>query len=192
MNQPDTVSFWRGLLPHWEVVDGHYFVTLRLANSLPHKVAKELCAILSETSKDDSTEAARQYFSKIEHWLDSNHGERLLENAEIAAQLISTANHYQKQGYWDIYAMVVMPTHIHLIFCCGSLNLANVMRRYKKYTAREINRIMHREGKRVWQREWFDHWSRSAQEDKKIISYIRNNPVKAGLVKNPDDWPWTM
>ena len=37
-----TISFWRGVLPHWEVVDARYFVTLRLANSLPRGVAEDL------------------------------------------------------------------------------------------------------------------------------------------------------
>jgi putative transposase len=64
------------------------------------------------------------------------------------------------------------------------------MKRFKKYTGREANRILNRKGQRFWQREWFDHWSRTPQEDDKIISYIRNNPVHAGLVENAEDWPW--
>ena len=32
----------------------------------------------------------------------------------------------------------------------------------------------------------------SAQEDDRIISYIRNNPVRAGLVKRPEDWKWSQ
>jgi hypothetical protein len=43
---------------------------------------------------------------------------------------------------------------------------------------------------RFWQREWFDHWSRSPQEDERIITYIRRNPMKAGLVKHYTDWPF--
>ena len=42
-----TISFWRGVLPHWEIVDGRYFVTLRLANSLPRGVAEDLATILT-------------------------------------------------------------------------------------------------------------------------------------------------
>jgi hypothetical protein len=43
---------------------------------------------------------------------------------------------------------------------------------------------------RFWQREWFDHWSRSDDEDERTVVYIRNNPVKAGLVKSYQDWPY--
>ena len=35
-----------------------------------------------------------------------------------------------------------------------------------------------------------DHWSRSDEEDDKIIAYIRNNPVKAGLVQNYTDYQY--
>ena len=41
---------------------------------------------------------------------------------------------------------------------------------------------------RFWQREWFDHWSRSDEEDERTILYIHNNPVKAQLVENYLDW----
>jgi hypothetical protein len=45
---------------------------------------------------------------------------------------------------------------------------------------------------RFWQYEWFDHWSRSGEQEDGIIRYIRyirDTPVKAGLVKRYSDWP---
>jgi REP element-mobilizing transposase RayT len=186
----ETVSFWRGQLPHWEVVDGHYFVTLRLANSLPHKVAEELSSDLTKARKDGS--AHRAYFIQIEKWLDSGYGTPLLKNHLVADCLIAAAVHYQNIGYWIIYAMVVMPTHIHMLLRCEALSLSNAMRGYKRYTARKINSLLNRDGKCVWQHEWFDHWTRSRDEDDRITSYIRNNPVKAGLVGSSDEWKWII
>jgi hypothetical protein len=34
--KPRTISFWHGRLPHWEVEDGRYFITLHLAGAIPH------------------------------------------------------------------------------------------------------------------------------------------------------------
>ena len=36
---------------------------------------------------------------------------------------------------------------------------------------------------RFWQDEWFDHWPRSDEQDERIMRYIQNNPITAGLVK---------
>ena len=189
--QIQTVSFWRGVLPHWEVVDGRYFVTVRLANSLPRGVAQDLAAILADASEDTHIERSRQYFRQLEHWLDKNHGAKYLRDHNVAKLVMDTITKYEDLGYWRVMAATVMPNHIHLFFRCESLSVSVVMKRFKKYTAREANRILNRKGKRFWQREWFDHWSRSQQEDDKIISYTSNNPVRAGLVSKPEDWPWT-
>ena len=61
---------------------------------------------------------------------------------------------------------------------------------YKKFSGRRANSILDRVGERFWQREWFDHWIRSEAEAQRTIQYIRNNPVKAGLVRNYLEWPY--
>ncbi len=185
-----TISFWRGVLPHWEVVDGRYFITLRLANSLPRGAAEDLAAILKDASEQDYLKRSRRYFRELEHWLAANHGALYLQDEAIATMILDGIAHYERLGYWHVSAAVVMPNHLHAFFRCETVGLSQAMKRFKQYTAREANRMLDRKGKRFWQREWFDHWSRSAQEDDRIISYIRNNPVCAGLAKSPEDWPW--
>jgi hypothetical protein len=64
------------------------------------------------------------------------------------------------------------------------------MMRFKRATAHFVNKHLEQPLNPLWQEEWFDHWSRSPQEDDKIVSYIINNPVKAGLVSDPRDWAW--
>lgn len=39
-------------------------------------------------------------------------------------------------------------------------------------------------------REWFDHWCRTPGKEDGVATYIRNNPVMAGLVPRTADWPW--
>jgi len=63
------------------------------------------------------------------------------------------------------------------------------MHSLKSYTAHEANSILNRTGA-FWQTESYDHWVRDDEELERIVSYIRDNPVKAGLVKRPEDWFW--
>lgn len=185
-----TIAFWRGVLPHWEVEDGRYFVTLHLAGCLLRRVAADLTRLLRDIGPRDYRQNARRYFREIEKRLDANHGEARLRTPEVAAYLAETMLHYENLGYWHIASYVIMPHHVHLLFKAGRLGMGDVMRRFKTCTAREANRVLGRGGQRFWQKEWFDHWSRSPREDDRIVSYIRNNPVRAGLVKDFREWPW--
>ncbi len=184
-----TSAFWRGALPHWEVVDGRYFVTLHLANSLPSVVAEKLRQELAAQEGDPQVRS-QAYFRQLDYWLDAHHGDVHLKHPAVAAWVVDTIKQYQRAGYWQVLAYAVLPNHLHLFFRCGILTLSDVMKRFKRCTAREANRLLAARGERFWQREWFDHWSRSTQEDDKIIAYIRNNPMRAGLIRQAETWPW--
>jgi putative DNA methylase len=47
--------------------------------------------------------------------------------------------------------------------------------------------LLHRSGP-FWQAESYDHWVRDEDELERIVAYIANNPVKAGLVTKPHQW----
>jgi hypothetical protein len=51
------------------------------------------------------------------------------------------------------------------------------------------HKITQRKGS-LWESENFDHWCRTPDSEERIKEYIRNNPVKAGLAKTPEDWKW--
>ena len=42
----------------------------------------------------------------------------------------------------------------------------------------------------VWQRRFFDHVLRSDESYAQKWNYVRENPVRAGLVTNAEDWPY--
>jgi REP element-mobilizing transposase RayT len=44
---------------------------------------------------------------------------------------------------------------------------------------------------RIWQREYWDRYMRNERHYWTTKAYIENNPVKAGLVKVPEEWPWS-
>jgi putative transposase len=61
----------------------------------------------------------------------------------------------------------------------------------KSASARAANAALGRSGKPFWQDESYDHWIRSGRERDAIIRYIHHNPVNAGLVAKPEEWPWS-
>jgi REP element-mobilizing transposase RayT len=193
--KPETIAFWRGRLPHWEVVDGRYFVTLHLAGAIPQAAQERIRSIVDQLehaaarSDDARLKVQRQIFSEMEAWLDRAGTVRYLERSDIAA-MIEEAILHREQKLWKMFEFVVMPNHLHLFFELRVSGLKAVLERFKRWTGHEAARLLAIEGDRFWQDEWFDHWSRSDQEDEKIAAYIRRNPEKAGLVTDYRQWPY--
>jgi len=71
------------------------------------------------------------------------------------------------------------------------IDVARITKGIKGVTAKEGNQILGRTGRRFWQDESYDHWVRSPSECDRIRSYIERNPVMAGLVSRPEEWPWS-
>ncbi len=68
--------------------------------------------------------------------------------------------------------------------------LASIMQSLKGWTARQCNLALGRQGQ-FWQHESFDHVIRDQAEWERIVNYVVNNPVKAGLVEKQQDWKWS-
>jgi REP element-mobilizing transposase RayT len=125
----------------------------------------------------------------------SRQGPRWLADSCIAA-LIAESLHYRDGQVYTLYAFCVMPNHVHLI--CTPLEKADgtyhsltaILHSLKRYTAREANRILGRQGT-FWQQESYDHVVRDEGEFERIVLYVLNNPVKAGLASNWEEWPWS-
>jgi REP element-mobilizing transposase RayT len=83
-----------------------------------------------------------------------------------------------------------MPNHVHAVFEPRQ-ELAVIMQWLKGRTARKANRLLGRNGNAFWQDESFDHWIRNDAEFRKLIEYVENNPVRAGLVTRAQDWRWS-
>ena len=85
---------------------------------------------------------------------------------------------------------VLMPDHFHLFVCIppGSLTLANWMKSLKNSLSK------HWRAKGIeaphWQKGYFDHLLRSEESHAEKWAYVRDNPLRAGLVENAQDWPY--
>jgi len=91
---------------------------------------------------------------------------------------------------WAIGSYVVMPDHVHF-FCADAESrtpLSKMVGSWKQWSAKELCTLLSVKAP-FWQREFFDHLIRSGESYSDKWEYVRQNPVRAGLVAAADDWP---
>ena len=185
----------RGYVPHWEVDNGFYFITYRLADSLPRPVIEQLrrdyaAAKRGLAAGDKLTLPQRSQLSewfqlRLDDYLDRGVGACHLRVPSVAECVIETWRRFDRQRY-DLLAWCVMPNHVHVIaqlFEGGDLDA--VLHSWKSYTSNAANKILKRSGT-FWWREYYDHCIRDDAELSRSIRYVLENPAKAGLT----DWPY--
>lgn len=173
-------------LPHWNQDDVIYFVTFRLADSIPEEKLKqwrERRQLWEEANKApltrDQIEERDELFSKqIDCWLDQGSGSCLLQNPELSG-IVSSAMHFFDGVRYQLEAYVVMPNHVHLMLQPRqSFTLSKILHSLKSYTANEINKYAKTTGN-VWQEESYDRIIRNPEELSHFRAYIRRNPEVA-------------
>ena len=114
-----TINFFRGKLPHWEVENGLYFITIHLKGALPKGIKERIYSKYSEIESTDYLDHQRAIFKEMEYWLDNMTINQYLNEPQVAAMIEESIQYRHDKGEWDMKSYVIMPNHIH-IFC--SLN----------------------------------------------------------------------
>jgi REP element-mobilizing transposase RayT len=165
----------RGYLPHYDGAGMTQHVVFGLADAFP------------DESKAPTDRAER--FRWREAALDCGLGERLLQD-EAATEVQSALLHFDGLRY-ALMAWCVMPNHVHaLVTTAHGWALNRIVHSWKSYTANKINAMLGRE-RRLWRREYYDHFVRTDEEYVATCAYIENNPVAARLASSPADWRWS-
>ncbi len=175
-------------LPHWQQEGAVYFVTFRLADSVPRNLRdeweNERECWLKLHPKPWMVEIEHEYHERfsgaIERWLDAGHGECWIRRPECAAVVAQTLRHFDGERVGMI-ASVVMPNHVHAVFVQNpAWPLEVILRSWKGFSARAMNKLLGRAG-HVWQRDYFDRLVRDEAHFRNCVRYVRRNPVKAKL-----------
>jgi putative transposase len=211
-------EFYRRNLPHWQPQDSIFFITFRLAHSIPLDIMRQLRAeqelerqsIRARSNGEqqglDLFKSARQFFGKYDSWLDQllEDSPRWLSQDAAARLVIHEIQRLDKQSY-DLIAFCIIPKHVHLLIDTTGFNevspicdtgttsaypLTDTLRLLKGRTARYCNQAIGRVGD-FWHHETYDHAVRDEQEFDRIFGYILENPVKAQLVSEWEKWPYT-
>lgn len=209
MNQYNYKQEYKRNLPHIQPPGAILFITFRLVGSIPKVVLEQLkmevekrerqikqTAVSNELASLLYEEQKRQ-FGRFDEFLDqASSGPLWLRKLEIAETVVE-ALHYRDGKVYDLDTFCVMANHVHVVFKPlqkenGSYHaLQKIMHSLKRYTARKANNVLNREGA-FWQHESYDHVVRNRDEWERIVKYVLNNPVKAGLVERWEEWPYTF
>jgi REP element-mobilizing transposase RayT len=95
-----------------------------------------------------------------------------------------------KAGQSKTLAYVVMPDHLHWLFSLEKDEpLGQLIQQIKGCTSRRINARCNSSG-HIWQAGYHDRAIRKHEDLEPIANYVLLNPVRAGLVKQPEDYPY--
>ena len=109
------------------------------------------------------------------------------ENVEIFFIALDWIKHKE---FIEPYFCIVMPDHVHLVFqLIGDKSLPDVIKSLKQCTGRKIKQRLGIENT-VWQKGYYDHTIRKDEDLIEIMKYCWHNPVRAGMVENPKDYPY--
>jgi REP element-mobilizing transposase RayT len=200
-------KFYYGKLPHWQPAEATFFITMRLAGSIPKHIInqiKEQKKIEERAIREEFKEnielinaklydLEKKYFAIYDKQLDNANAPYWLKESEIAKIVAESIHFFEKEDKQLInYAYCIMPNHVHWVL---KLNkdadvLYKILQRMKRYTARQANKILNRKGQ-FWEEESYDHIVRDTKEFDNIVWYTLQNPVKAGFVKKWEDWEFS-
>jgi REP element-mobilizing transposase RayT len=174
------VDIPRRRLPHIYRQGERLFVTFCLQGALPP-------AHFAPPTKA----TAGQAFVYVDRYLDAaRRGPAYLKRPEIAQIVVGSICKGAELGHYQLHAWVVMSNHVHLLIA-PLCDPSRLMKSLKGSTARAANQALGRTGEPFWQKESYDHWVRDEREFGRIVAYIEDNPVKAGLVKTPEEFRWS-
>ena len=121
----------------------------------------------------------------------------------MVKELIDILNFYKSKDRFKMYAYVIMPSHVHLLVkLSNSDNISDLIRDIKKYfsykaknllatiTGFELEKFYNNGKYQFWERGFDEVTIQSERIFKIKLQYIINNPVKAELVKNAEDYPY--
>ncbi len=209
MNQFSYKETYRRKLPHIQPPGATLFITFRLAGSMPMNILRELLEERERTGRElarvkDKHERAkrahvaeRNFFGKWDNALETlSNGPYWLNQAEIA-QVVADSLHYLDNLKYVLDAFCIMPNHVHLV--CTPLEqsdgtfipISKIMHSLKRHTGQVGNELLNRNGD-FWEHENYDHYARDEAEFQRIVNYVLNNPVKAGLALTPEEWKWSF
>jgi len=117
-------------------------------------------------------------------------------NCGLAQEVLKSLLSLREEGRIFLYCYCLMPDHLHIVLSprvnyrggCSE-NLSKILGNFKSYTTR-LSWEYGIKGK-LWQRSFYDHIGRKGEDLIAICNYILANPVRKGLVENPENWSYS-
>jgi putative transposase len=102
---------------------------------------------------------------------------------ETGAWIHESFQFREQRGDWWVHLLLLMPDHLHAVLSFAQEpGMTHAISPWKRFAARERGL--------QWQRDFFEHRLRDDDNRVEKAHYIRMNPVRAGLVTKPEEWPY--
>jgi type I restriction enzyme R subunit len=201
-DEQKAVRIYHRNLPHWRQEGATYFVTFRLADSIPEDVRREwehekrawLAArgirydgesgawvkAFERLPMDEKFQFQKHFNRQVQACLDCGLGECHLRRRECIAAVRERlfAEDGNRHHVGDV---VIMPNHVHLLITPAvGVKLESVLKSLKGGSAVACNRELGRTGT-LWQADSYDHIVRSLEQLVFYRQYIADNPKQAGI-----------
>lgn len=191
----ETSDSWysRGYFPHFDGEGVTQHVCFHLFDSLPQSLLPQWSEKLRVTHAAgalETTETSREWRRRIHDALDRGYGSCFLRDDRLAKIVEDSLLRFDGERY-TLHAWCVMPNHVHTLFTpLRKFKMSKIVHSWKSFTALECNKVLGRIGK-FWEREPFDRYIRNQRHFQNAVTYIENNPVRAGLCEEAEDWRWS-
>ena len=173
---------YRRQLPHVVQNNTIYFVTFRLADSIPRVKLEQWKHELTQWTRENPpphTTVQKEQFAdlgyrQMERWLDMGAGACILNQTDVRGAIEECLRFGDGKSYW-LGDFVIMPNHVHVLVQPDErMSLRQIIAPWRTISTQKINKLLGIRGK-LWQRDWFDHIVRNQGSLGRIRRYIREN-----------------
>ena len=166
-------------LPHDYALGAPLFVTFRLHGSLPNG-----------RTFGGGRLGSGKAFACMDRLLDEQRSGPVFLKMPAIAEVVANSIRAGAACDYTLHAWVVMPNHVHLLIT-PRVDASALLHRLKGASARQSDLLLGRTGQPFWQDESYDHLVRNTDEFHRIENYIVQNPVRAGLARSTEEYPWS-
>jgi putative transposase len=135
---------------------------------------------------------AHSYIGQQRYFLTFCVRDRLsaFSDPQVAEQTLAQFRRTSALDHFAILAYCLMPDHIHLLV--EGLSPDSDLTRFAKMAKQRSGSLYARtRHQRLWQPGYYDRVLRDDEDAREFARYVVNNPVRAGLVESPEDYPFT-
>jgi putative transposase len=143
-------------------------------------------SIPSRNSDPDSIElTARTFFVSTR----AAQGKAILQTDRIANLLVEVLRSYTLARAFRVHKFVIMPNHLHVLVTVRDTSIEKAVQLIKgnfSYRAKKELGFQ----REIWQKGFSEVRVRDRNSFLQHKSYIEENPVKAGFVRSPEEYPY--
>jgi len=120
----------------------------------------------------------------------------LIDNIEALRESFRESKRYYD---YQIDAIVILPDHLHMIITPrNAQDYPKIVRAIKYNFSIQLSKdeeqsmARHKKGMNpIWQKRYYEHTIRDEKDYLRCIEYMKNNPIKHGLVENSEGWKYS-